>query len=66
MSYLISLRSASEIYALRFFFFVVEMVSLHHLAARIIGHGSDDVETLLKPSGNILDGAWDRPVSEID
>jgi len=33
---------------------------------RLEGIDSDDVETLLKTLGSILDGPWDRPVSGID
>ena len=33
---------------------------------RLEGVSSVDVETFLKTFGNILDGAWDRPVSGID
>jgi len=33
---------------------------------RLEGISSEDVQTLLKTLGGILDGAWDRPVSRID
>ena len=33
---------------------------------RLEGIDSDDVQTLLKTLGNILDGAWDHPVSGVD
>ena len=33
---------------------------------RLQGISSEDVETLLKTLGNILDGAWNRPTSGID
>ena len=35
-------------------------------AHRLEGISSEDVDTLLKTLGSILDGAWDRPVSGID
>jgi hypothetical protein len=33
---------------------------------RLEGISSEDVETLLKTLGSILEGTWDRPVSGID